>query len=61
MSCMALEVCDGVTKAAWRPCAYSKYWLPKQEVRWLNDKYGNLEEEEASVRTRKRARIWQVG
>jgi hypothetical protein len=45
---MALEVCDAVTKAAWQPCAYSKYhWLPKQEVRWLNDKYGNLEEEEA--------------
>jgi hypothetical protein len=62
VSCMALEVCDDVTKAAWQACAYSKYhWLPEQEVRWLNDKYGNLEEEEASVSTRKRARMWQVG
>jgi hypothetical protein len=62
VSGMGLEVFDDWAKADWQLCACRRYpWLLEQKVRWLNDKYGGLEEEEASVRTRKRAWMWLVG
>jgi hypothetical protein len=57
VSYMALEVCDPTTKADWDSCAYTKNrWRLEQEVRWLNSNYDGLEEKDAPVYTRKRAR-----
>jgi hypothetical protein len=58
---MALEICDISAKAKWQPCAYRKFhWLMKKEVGRLSSWYSSPEEEEAPVRTRKRARMWLV-
>jgi uncharacterized protein with LGFP repeats len=33
VSCMAMEICNDLTKAEWQPCAYSNYrWAMEQET-----------------------------
>jgi hypothetical protein len=44
VSYMALEICDGVTKAAWNVSSYRRYWkLLNKELERLNGIYADLE------------------
>ncbi len=59
VSCMAREICDGLTKAEWQPCVYSNYmWSMEQEIRHLYTCFGGPGEEEMVARAQRRAKVW---
>jgi hypothetical protein len=45
VSYMAVEICNGATKADWNVQSYRRYWkLLNQESEWLNGIYAELKD-----------------